>query len=161
MSRMKHAAGVLAVMAVVAAGEGAAETKATLHYPYEWVFSSAVRLVKIDLKGNLEEENKASGYIIFWYEYNGLKSYASMEFVDLTSDENGYSVNVRLVLDKLPSWVEEDLLEKLELKIKDLYGSPPTYKKKKPSEDEDDGEDQEKDKDKKEDKEKKDDPDVD
>ena len=161
MSRLKYAAGVLAVLAVVAAGEGAAETKTNLQYPYEWVFSSAVRLVKIDLKGDLEEENKASGYIIFWYEYNGLKSYASMEFVDLTSDENGYSVNVRLVLDKLPSWVEEDLLEKLELKIKDLYGSPPAYKKKKqPSEDEDDGEDQEKDEDKKEDK-KKDDPGID
>jgi hypothetical protein len=160
MSRTKQAALVLAVMAVVAAGEGAAETKKTLHYPYEWVFSSAVRLVKIDLKGDLEEENKASGYIIFWYEYNGLKSYASMEFVDLTGDENGYLVNARLVLDKLPSWVEEDLLEKLEMKIRDLYGSPPAYKKKKKSEDGDDGKDQEKDEGKKEDK-KKDDPGVD
>lgn len=112
-----------------------AETKKNLKYPYDWVYNSAVRLLKVDLKCDMEEENEKSGYILFWYEYNGIKSYATMEIVDITNDNNGYGVHVRLVLEKLPSWVEEDIVEKLESKIKDQYGNPPKYEKKKKEED--------------------------
>jgi hypothetical protein len=37
---------------------------------------------------------------------------------------------VRVVLEKLPSWIETDIIDKLEEKVKDQYGSPPQYKKK-------------------------------
>jgi len=116
---------------LAAALPASAETKRHVRYPYDWTYSSAIRLLKVDLKSKLEEEDRKLGYILFWYEYNGIKSFASMEFVDVSSEEDGYDINVRLVLEKLPSWVEDDILDKLEDKIKDQYGSPPEFKKKK------------------------------
>jgi hypothetical protein len=113
-----------------------AESKATMKYPYGWVFASAVRLIRVDLKCDIVEESEKSGVSLFWYEYNGVKSYATIEIVDLTSEDNGYSVFVRVTLEKLPSWVEEDLIDKLAEKLKEQYGNPPVYKKKKKEKDE-------------------------
>lgn len=142
------------LVALVVAGQllapwtARAEEKRTFEYPYDWVYKAAIRLLKIDLERPIEEADKDTGYILFTYEYQGVKSSASLELMDLTSDENGYSVNTRVKMKKLPSWVEQDLLDQLEAKLEDEYGSPPPFKKKQqapvPDEDED-GEDQEKD----------------
>ncbi|MFH1434676.1 MAG: hypothetical protein ABIJ56_03065 [Pseudomonadota bacterium] len=130
VSRKKILIG-LALFCLIFPGPAAAETKRKVTYPYTWVFNTAVRLLKIDLKCEVDEKNKESGYITFFYEYKKMKSYATMELVDSTNDDNGYRVIVRVVMDKFPSWVEVDVIDKLEEKIRDLYGSPPEYVKKK------------------------------
>jgi len=134
---------------LLVAGSAAAESKKTVKYPYDWVFKSAIRLLKVDLKCKIEEEDREGGYILFWYEHNKVKSYASMELADSSGDDEGWRVVVRVVMDKLPGWVEEDVINQLVKKIKDTYGTPPAYKKKDAKgKDEDKGKDEGKEKDK-------------
>lgn len=146
--KMKIPCVLLFLAAALLSLAASAESKATIKYPYGWVYSTAIRLVRVDLKCDIVEESEKSGYILFWYSYNGVKSYATMEIVDLTSEDNGYSVFVRVTLEKLPSWVEEDLIDQLSEKLKEQYGNPPVYKKKKKEKDEDGEGEKKKDEDK-------------
>ena len=154
VSRKKILIG-LALFCLIFPRPAIAETKKKITYPYNWVYNTAVRLLKVDLKCEIDEKNKDSGYIMFWYEYKKIKSYTTMELVDSTNDDNGYKVVVRVVMDKLPSWVEVDVIDKLEEKIRDQYGSPPEYVKKTPDPEKDDDDDDD-DSDKKDKKEKED-----
>jgi len=122
-----------------------ADENRSLKYPYKWVMKAAVRLIKIDLECKIEEVDKETGFILFRYVYDGVDSPASLELSDLSSDDNGYLVNSRVMMNDLPSWVEVDLLDRLEAKLKSEYGDPPAPKKKPepPAEDEEkDPEDQ-------------------
>jgi hypothetical protein len=105
-----------------------AEEKRSFPYPYDWVYKAAYRLLKIDLDRPIEEADAETGYILFTYEYQGVESAASLELMDLTNDEDGYRVNTRVKMSKLPSWVEQDLLDQLESKLEDEYGEPPEKK---------------------------------
>ncbi len=107
-----------------------AEEKRSLKYPYSWVMKAALRLIKIDLDCTIEEVDKDTGFILFRYTYQGVESPASLELSDLSTDESGYLVNTRIMMNKLPSWVEADLLDQLEAKLKAEYGDPPKPKKK-------------------------------
>lgn len=107
-----------------------ADEKRSHKYPYSWVMKASLRLIKIDLGCTIEEVDKDSGFILFRYTYEGVESPASLELSDLSTDENGYLVNSRVMMNKLPSWVEADLLDQLEAKLKDEYGDPPKPKKK-------------------------------
>jgi len=107
------------------------ESKTNVNYPYKWVYNSAIRLLKVDLKCEIKEESEKGGFIIFLYEYKEIKSPASIEIIDQSTEENGYNVSIRVLMEKLPSWVEDDLIERLLKKIKDDYGSPPMSNKKK------------------------------
>ncbi len=142
----------VALVAVVVLGQlaapwtASAEEKRNFAYPYGWVYKAAYRMLKIDLGCPIEEADKETGFILFSYEYQGVKSPASIEIMDLTSEEEGYAVNARVKMNKLPSWVEQDLLDQLEAKLADEYGPPPTFKKKDkpqpPPEDEGEAEDE-------------------
>lgn len=107
-----------------------AEEKREFKYPYGWVYKAALRLIKIDLGCEIEELDKETGFILFRYEYKDVKSPASIEIMDLTEEDKGYLVNTRVVMSKFPSWVEEDLLDQLEAKLKNEYGDPPKPPKK-------------------------------
>jgi hypothetical protein len=107
-----------------------ADEKRALKYPYKWVMKASVRLIKIDLGCTIEEVDKDTGFILFRYVYDGVESPASLELSDVSSDDNGYLVNTRVMMNELPSWVEEDLLDQLEAKLKAEYGDPPAPKKK-------------------------------
>ncbi len=115
---------------LVAPWTAIAEDKREFKYPYTWVYKAAYRLLKIDLKCPIEEADPENGFIMFEYEYEGAKTPASVEIVDLSSDDAGYSVNVRVKMEKLPSWVEVDLMDQVEAKLKGEFGDPPSYKKK-------------------------------
>lgn len=123
---------VIAIIAgqLVAPWPARADEKRALRYPYSWVMKASVRLIKIDLECPIEEVDKETGFILFRYTYEGVESPASIELSDLSSDDNGYLVNSRVMMSKLPSWVEADLLDQLEAKLKDEYGDPPKPKKK-------------------------------
>ncbi|MBW2262543.1 MAG: hypothetical protein JRG91_11270 [Deltaproteobacteria bacterium] len=123
---------VIAIVAsqLLAPWPASADEKRMLKYPYSWVMKASLRLIKIDLGCPIEEVDKDTGYILFRYTYQGVESPASLEISDLSSDDNGYLVNSRVMMNELPSWVETDLLDKLEEKLKDEYGDPPKPKKK-------------------------------
>jgi hypothetical protein len=120
-----------------------ADEKRALKYPYSWVMKASLRLIKIDLDCDIEEVDKDTGFILFRYTYNGVESPASLELMDLSSDDNGHLVNTRVMMNKLPSWVEADLLDQLEAKLKDEYGDPPKPKKKPEPPAKDEGEEEE------------------
>jgi len=135
---------IAAVLALLLAlpGTSSAEGMKSFKYPYSWVMKSAIRLIKVDLGCKIEEIDQETGFILFEYEYEGVKSPASIEMMDLSSEDEGYLVSVRVVMSKLPSWVETDLIDQLEEKLKSDYGDPPKPKKKPdppPPKDEDKG----------------------
>ena len=146
-ARLSWLPGILVV--AIAAGQllaawpASADEKRTLKYPYSWVMKASLRLIKIDLGLTIEEVDKETGYILFRYTYEGVDSPASLELSDLSSDENGYLVNSRVMMSKLPSWVEADLLDQLEAKLRDEYGDPPKPKKKPEPPAKDEGEEEE------------------
>ena len=115
------------LLAPISAG---AEDKREFKYPYAWVYKAVYRLLKIDLKCPIEEADQENGFIMFQYEYEGEKTPASIEMVDLTNDEDGYQVAVRVNMEKLPSWVEVDLMDQVKAKLEDQFGDPPPFKKK-------------------------------
>jgi hypothetical protein len=123
------------LVALIVAGQltsrmAGAEEKKEFTYPYKWVFKSTYRLIKIDMGCPIEEVDKESGFILFTYTYQGVESPASIELMDLGQDDESYHVNSRVVMNKLPSWVEEDLLDQLSAKLVADYGEPPKPKPK-------------------------------
>ena len=127
--------GLIVAGQMTAPWTASAEDKREFKYPYAWVYKAVYRLLKIDLKCPIEEADPENGFIMFQIEYQGTKSPASVEMVDLASDENGYSVAVRVKMEKLPSWVEVDLMDQIESKLEDEFGDPPPFKKKEPKPD--------------------------
>jgi hypothetical protein len=119
-------AAALGTLAVPAWGKATQES----HYSYDQTFGSALRLLKVDLEMEVTEVNADWGYILFVYidsESGKRKNRGSFSFI--RAEEK---VTVTLQLPELPSYHEQNLIEKLRRKLLDENGDPPIPQKKPP-----------------------------
>ena len=109
-----------------------ARTEKTLAYPRDQAWPAAVRFVRVDLGLKIVEKDADAGYVLFeLYEAKEKKAYrGSLEVVDVVQDGR-HLVRFVLQIEDRPSWVEIEMMTKLERKLRDELGSPspaPTQK---------------------------------
>lgn len=118
-----------------------ARREATFNYPYSRVWTTAVRLMRVDYESQITEKDKDDGYFLFEFPDRG-KSYAgSMELI-VSRKDDVESVRVVLTIQALPSYVESMLMDRLARKLVQEFGPPPERKvEKKPAPEEKPSED--------------------
>jgi hypothetical protein len=102
-----------------------ARREETFGYPFSRVWTTAVRLMRVDLECPITEKDKDEGYFFFNYpDADSGKTYPGS--VEMVTGKDGGSENVRVVITvaAMPSYVEAMMLDKLERKLREDFGEP-------------------------------------
>lgn len=123
---MRAALLVTVVLSLVGLAEPAsARRESTLRYPSSLVWTTAVRMIRVDYESPITEKDKEEGYFLFEFAAEGKAHPGSFEVIG--DDENGVRVVVQIPA--MPSYVEQMLIDKLERKLSQDYGAPRETKK--------------------------------
>jgi hypothetical protein len=130
------AIGLSAFVALLALGQTAdAKTLTTVSYPYEQVFPSAVRFLRIDEGVKVIEKDSEAGYIVFELSDEGHTYQGSFE-VARVRDQDGRNASRLVVrIRDRPAYMEQGLIDRFGLKLREELGEPaepPPEKKPKP-----------------------------
>lgn len=114
----------------------AAEAKnaRTFDYRYDSIWSSTIRMLRVDRGYEVTDKDRDNGYILFVFPGSGAvkKCPASLEIVAFV-DERGYRRRrVQLSIAHQPSYVEVSVLDALERKLHDEHGDPPPAQRDEP-----------------------------
>jgi hypothetical protein len=115
---------VVASVAFAAPRVAHAKKQADHRYRFEQVWSAAIRMVRVDLRFPVQDQDPATGFMLFdWVEHN--RQYpGSIELV--RTDVDGVPhVRVVVQVPSMPSYVEQMLLDRLARKLTDEFGEPP------------------------------------
>jgi len=125
---------LLACLALAPATAGAKSTR-DFTYSYQALWTTTIRLLRVDRGYKVTDQDPSNGFILFVYPGTGsvTECHGSLELMAVT-DVNGYKV-VRVVLQiaHQPSYVEVDLLDRLEQKLLDERGQPPPHRRDPPA----------------------------
>lgn len=105
------------------AGVAEARSEKTLAYPREPAWAAAVRFIRVDAKLKITEKDADAGYVIFELHEENKTFRGSLELVDTVKDGR-HVVRFVLTIEDRPEWVEIELLNKLEQKLRAELGSP-------------------------------------
>jgi hypothetical protein len=89
-------------------------------YSYDQTWTTALRLVRVDLGFKIVEKDEKAGYVLFEYADKGSTSSASLE---LLPGDRG--VRVVCQIPKFPSYHEAVVLDRLSRKLREEHGNPP------------------------------------
>ena len=107
----------------------------TVPYPITDVWPSAVRFLRIDRNCVIREKDEASGYILFDYPEGQKLHKGSLELIR-TSDGDGRDITrVVASLPDLPHYIEQLLIDKLSVKLREDHGAPAPPPPRKPEPD--------------------------
>jgi hypothetical protein len=102
-------------------GGAQARREQTYAYPYFRVWTTAVRMMRVDFESPISEKDRDSGYFLFDYPDSGKPKPGSVEVV--RAMENGVeTVRVVITVAALPSYVEQMMLDRLTRRLKEDYG---------------------------------------
>lgn len=116
-------------------GRALARREDTFGYPISRVWTSAVRLLRVDFECPITEKDREEGYFFFEYTDHGRKYPGSVELVPVK--QNGVdSVRVVIQVPAMPTYVESLMLDRLGRKLREDFGEPvaPTPEAPKPAE---------------------------
>lgn len=101
----------------------AARAKGEVSYPFNSVWTTLVRLVRVDLGCAITEKDKDEGYVIFDYEDAGRTVPGTIELV---RSKRGVQEVISLVVQipAMPSYVERMVIDRLERKLREELGVP-------------------------------------
>jgi hypothetical protein len=100
-----------------------ARRESTFNYPYERVWTAAVRLLRVDFGCAITEKDKDDGYFLFEYTDRG-KTYPGSAELVATKSEDVDAVRVVLQIPAMPTYVEGMMLERLSRKLEQEFGAP-------------------------------------
>jgi hypothetical protein len=100
-----------------------ARREVTLGYPYSRVWTSAVRLMRVDFEANITEKDKDDGYFLFEYPDRGKAHPGSIELIAVQQGERE-AVRVVITIQALPSYVENMIMDRLTRKLEQEFGPP-------------------------------------
>lgn len=104
-----------------------ARREATFNYPYSRVWTTAIRLMRVDFEAQITEKDKDDGYFLFEFPDRGKSHAGSMELIASHKDDVE-TVRVVLTIQALPTYVESMLMERLAKKLVQEFGPPPERK---------------------------------
>lgn len=100
-----------------------ARSEKTLAYPRDSAWAASVRFLRVDAKLKLVEKDAEAGYVLFEYTEEKKTFRGSLEVVEVV--RNGRkAIRFVVTIEDRPSWVEIDLLTKLERKLRAELGTP-------------------------------------
>jgi hypothetical protein len=116
------AATALLALTLGAVASGASARKQDeYHYPFERVWNTALRLVRVDMRLPVTDRDQDAGYLLFDYVDHGKRFPGSFELVKGERNQRPY-VTAVVQVPGMPSYVEQMLLDKLEKKLKAELG---------------------------------------
>jgi hypothetical protein len=101
-----------------------ADTAHTVAYPYERVWPAAVRFLRVDLKLKIIEKDADTGYVLFEFADDGKTFQGALQLSRTRDADRREATRLALKIAGRPSYVEDELLLKLERKLKDELGDP-------------------------------------
>jgi len=107
-----------------------ARRESSLRYPFSLVWTTAVRMIRVDYESPITEKDKDEGYFLFSFVHEGKEHPGSFEVIE--DAEDGARVVVQIPA--MPSYVEQMLIDKLERKLSLDHGAPREPKKAAPAE---------------------------
>jgi hypothetical protein len=108
---------------LLATGVAEARSEKSLAYPREQAWAAAVRFLRVDAKLKITEKDADAGYVIFELHEEKKTFRGSLEVVDTVKDGR-HLVRFVLTIEDRPEYVEIELLNKLELKLRAELGAP-------------------------------------
>ena len=114
-----------------------ARSEKTLAYPRDEAWPAAVRFIVIDAHLKIVEKDADAGYVLFELHEEKKTFRGSLEVIDVVKDGR-HQVRFVMQIEDRPQWIEIELLNKLEQKLRAELGSPspePTPKKPEPPKD--------------------------
>ena len=122
---------------VLLAGTAHARSEKTLAYPREPAWSAAVRFIRVNAGLKVIEKDAEAGYLIFEFKEEKKTFRGSLELIEFVKDGRKLLRFVVTIEDR-PTWVEVELLTKLERKLRAELGTPaPAPTPKPPAKDQD------------------------
>jgi hypothetical protein len=115
---------VVTAVLLLGVGSAAARSSSVLPYPFEEVWPTTIRYLRIDRGATPREKDPESGYVLFDLPEGGKVYKGSFELVRNTDPEGRDATRVVVTLPDLPRHFESTLLDKLALKVREDYGSP-------------------------------------
>jgi hypothetical protein len=132
LPRIRHRARWLLWVCVLSVGllplTAAARRELTVNYPYTRVWTSAVRLMRVDFDCNITEKDKDDGYFLFEYPDRGKTYSGSMELV-LVKANDSEATRIVIQISALPSYVENMIMDRLSRKLEQEFGPPKDTKR--------------------------------
>ncbi len=104
-------------------GVADARTERTLAYPRDQAWPAAVRFIRVDQHLKVIEKDADAGYVLFELKDEGKTFRGALEVIDTVRDGR-HVVRFVMTIEDRPSWLELEMLNRLEQKLKAELGSP-------------------------------------
>lgn len=103
-----------------------AEARSDRDFDYRWeqVWSAAVRMVRVDLRFPIVDQDESIGYLLFEYRDHGRAYPGSIELVRVEGRRREH-IKVVVRIPAMPSYIEQMMLDRLARKLRDELGEPP------------------------------------
>lgn len=112
------------VLALLLASSSAhARSEKTLAYPRDPAWSAAVRFLRVNAGLKVIEKDAESGYVIFEFKEEKKTFRGALEVIEVVK-EGRKQVRFVMTIEDRPTWVEVELLTKLERKLRAELGTP-------------------------------------
>ena len=105
-----------------------ARRESVYRYPFSRVWSSALRMLRVDYESPITEKDIDSGYFLFEFPEGGKTHSGSVE-IARTGEGDADTVRVVVQVPSLPSYVEQMMLDRLTRKLNEEFGEPAAPKK--------------------------------
>lgn len=118
-------------------GVAEARSEKTLAYQRDQAWPAAVRFLRVDAKLRVIEKDADAGYVLFEFREDNKTFRGSLEVIDVVKDGRKL-VRFVVQIEDRPTWVEVEMLTKLERKLRAELGTPapPPTPREPPREDE-------------------------
>lgn len=98
-----------------------ARSSRLLPYSLNQIWSSALRMIRIDLGCSLLERDREGGFLLFNYTQGVQTSSAAVELFEV-EENNQKQIRVSITLSNHPSYIEIYLLDALQSRLRQDYG---------------------------------------
>ena len=112
-----------ALLLTLATSAADARSEKTLAYQRDQAWPAAVRFLRIEAKLKIIEKDADAGFVIFEYREDNKTFRGSLEVIDIVKDGRKL-VRFVIQIEDRPSWVEVEMLTKLERKLRSELGNP-------------------------------------
>jgi hypothetical protein len=113
----------IALVLVLLCGIAHARTEKVLAYPRDQAWQAAVRFIRVDQGLKILEKDADAGYVLFELHEDNKTFRGSLEVIDVVKDGR-HAVRFVMQIEDRPAWLELELLNRLERKLRAELGSP-------------------------------------
>src|SRR6188768_2973221 len=108
---------------VLATSTAYARSEKTLAYEREPAWATAVRFIRVNAGLKVIEKDADAGYVIFEIKEDKKTFRGSLELIEVIKDGRK-AVRFVMTIEDRPTWVEIEMLTKLERKLREELGAP-------------------------------------